>query len=478
MTDINSLDATAQADLVRKGEASPVELVDAAIERIEKLNPRLNAVIHPFFERAREQADSGSLPDGPFRGVPILFKDLFCAVEGDPYNEGMQYLKDVGYKARRTDELARRYLAAGFAYLGRTNTPELGLVPTTEPLAYGPTRNPWDTSRSTGGSSGGSAAAVASGMVPVAHANDGGGSIRIPASCCGLVGLKPSRGRCSQAPLTDPIGSPLVSELCVSRSVRDAAGVLDALHGAAAGDTVMAPPPLRPYVQELQADPGKLRVGILTANPLGTGEIHADCVNAAEATGRLLESLGHHVEVAHPKALASPELVEHFTTLWTANLPAVFASYEAETGRPVTAADVEPLTWALAEIGRATPAPALITALGVGHRYSHDVAAWWASGWDLLLTPTLAEPPVLLGTFDTPDEPLLGFMRAATYVPFTAPFNVTGQPAIQLPLHMNDAGLPIGVQLVAAFGREDVLLRVASQLEQALPWMERRPTLV
>jgi len=475
MTDINALDATAQADLVRTGAASPVELVDAAIDRIEKLDPVLNAVIHPLFDRAREQAASGSLPDGPFHGVPVLFKDLRCAVEGDPYNEGMRYLKEAGYRARRTDELARRYLAAGFAYLGRTNTPELGLVPTTEPHAYGPSHNPWDTSRSTGGSSGGSAAAVASGMVPVAHANDGGGSIRIPASCCGLVGLKTSRGRTSQAPMVDALDSPLVTELCVSRSVRDTAAVLDAVHGGVPGDTVLAPPPRRPYVEEVGADPGSLRIGILTENPLGTGDIHADCVNAAEETGRLLESLGHHVDVDHPATLSSPELVGHFTTLWTANLPAVFDAYEAETGRAVTADDVEPLTWALAEMGRATPAPAVITALRAGYAYTRGVAAWWTSGWDLLLTPTLAMPPVPLGTFDTPDDPLLGFMHAASYVPFTAPFNVTGQPAMQLPLHMNAAGLPIGIQLVAAFGREDLLLRVASQLEQALPWSERRP---
>ena len=476
MSDITSLDATAQADLVRTGGASPLELVDAAVARIEKLNPQLNAVIHPFFDRARDRAAAGELPDGPFRGVPVLFKDLFCATEGDPYHEGMRYLKEAGYRSPRTDELARRYLAAGFAYLGRTNTPELGLVPTTEPDAYGASRNPWDGSLTTGGSSGGSAAAVASGMVPVAHANDGGGSIRIPAACCGLVGLKPSRGRSSLSPTTDPIVNPLVVELCVTRSVRDTAGVLDALHGAAPGDTVVAPPPSRPYVEEVGADPGRLRIGILTENPLGTGEVHADCVAAAEATARLLESLGHHVEIAHPEALSSPELVGHFTTMWCSGLPAVFASYAAQVGRPVTADDVEPLTWELAEMGRTTSAPALVAALGAAYAYTRSVSQWWDE-WDLLLTPTLAEPPVALGTFTTPDDPLLGFMRAASFVPFTAPFNVTGQPAIQLPLHQNDAGLPIGVQLVAAFGREDLLLRVASQLEQALPWESRRPKL-
>ncbi len=311
-------------------------------------------------------------------------------------------------------------------------------------------------------------------MVPVGHANDGGGSIRIPASCCGLVGLKPSRGRNSLAPTTDPIVNPLVVELCVTRSVRDTAGVLDAVHGAVAGDTVVAPAPSRPYTQEIGADPGRLKIGILTQNPLGTGDVDPDCVAAAEATGRLLESLGHHVEATYPAALSSPELVGNFTTMWCTGLPVIFSSYEARIGRPVTADDVEPLTWELADMGRATSASTLVAALGAAHAYSRGVAAWWQE-WDLLLTPTLAEPPVELGTFSTPDEPILGFMRAATFVPFTAPFNVTGQPAIQLPLHQNDAGLPIGVQLVAAYGREDLLLRAASQLEEALPWNDRRP---
>src|SRR3954447_21952648 len=222
------LDATAQAELVRTKQASPLELVDAAIGRIEALNPQLNAVIHERFDKARDAA-RGVLPDGPFRGVPVLFKDLLCAVEGDPYHEGSNLLKRRDFRAKHTDHLAQRYLEAGFVYLGRTNTPEFGLVPTTEPDAYGASRNPWNVERTTGGSSGGSAAAVASGMVPVAHANDGGGSIRIPASCTGLVGLKPSRGRTSMGPDSGHLSSPLTVELAVPHSVRDAAALLDAL---------------------------------------------------------------------------------------------------------------------------------------------------------------------------------------------------------------------------------------------------------
>lgn len=473
-SDLAALDATAQAELVRTGQVAPIELVDAAIERVERLNPQLNAVIHTRFEEVRDEAATDRLPDGPFRGVPFLFKDIFGAVEGDPHHQGMRYLKEAGFRARHTDELARRYLAAGFAYLGRTNVPELGVVPICEPEAYGPSRNPWNPDRTSGGSSGGAAVAVASGMVPVAHANDGGGSTRVPASACGLVGLKPSRGRTSMGPMTDPIVSPLPGELCVSRTVRDTAAVLQAVHGPAPGDSVMAPPPARPYTEEVGADPGRLRVGILTRNLIGTGDVHPDCVEATESAGRLLESLGHHVEEAHPPALEDEGFVDRFTTMWSAGLPAGLAAFEMMVGRPLTADDVEPLTWTLAEIGRAASGPDHVVSVAMTMAFGRTVARWWQE-WDLLLTPTLGEPPVPLGTFIIPEDPFEGFKRAGTFCPFTAPFNISGQPAISLPLHVSAEGLPIGVQLVAAYGREDVLIRVAAQLEQACPWADRRP---
>jgi amidase len=474
MTDSTWLDATAQAELVRRGDVTPLELVDDAIGRVEQLNPKLNAVIHPLFESARERAQ-GTLPDGPFRGVPVLFKDLGCAVEGDPYHEGLGIAKRLGFRATHTDELARRYLEAGFVCIGRTNTPEQGLVPTTEPHAYGPTRNPWNTERTTGGSSGGSAAAVASGVVPLAHANDGGGSIRIPASCCGLVGLKPSRGRVSGAPLGDPLSSMLTVDLCVSRSVRDTAAVLDAVHGPAVGDTVVAAAPRRPYRDEVGADPGRLRVGILLHDPLTGDMSKPECVAATEAAGNLLESLGHTVEQSAPKALDDPEIVGQFTTLWAGGLAAQIAAWEAALDVKITDADVEPLTWALTELGRTISAVDYATAIATLAAKTRAVAQWWADGFDLLLTPTLAEPPVPLGTFDVPDNPILGFMRAAQFTPFTPSFNITGQPAISLPTAMTDDGLPIGVHLVAAFAREDVLIRVAAQIETAAPWADRRP---
>jgi amidase len=476
--DLATLDATAQAELVRTGQVSPLELVDAAINRVEKLNPELNAVITPLFERARKQA-AGPLPDGPFTGVPTLFKDLGCAIEGEPYHEGMRFLKNAGYVSPHTDNLAQQYIDAGFVVVGRTNTPELGLVPTTEPIAYGPTHNPWQRGRTTGGSSGGSAAAVASGMVPLAHANDGGGSIRIPASCCGLVGLKPTRGRTSTGPDLNDISQFLITELCVSRTVRDTAGVLDAVNGPFPGDATQAPPPARPYRDEVGADPGRLKIGLQTGNPIGDTPVHPDCVTAAENAAKLLESLGHSVEVAAPQGFDNEELIMQFGAVWAADCSYLLDDWGRKVGRPVTADDVEILTWALADMGKSVTAPQLVGAVTDAMKANRKAAVWWApegDGFDLLLTPTLGEPPVPHGTFDSaPDNPLGGFFRSAAFVPFTAQFNVSGQPAINLPLHWNDEGLPIGVQLVAAFGREDLLLRVAAQLESAQPWVDRRP---
>src|SRR5947207_3602120 len=297
------LDATAQADLVRRGKASATELVDAAISRIERVNGELNAVIMPLFDKARALAASRELPDGPFRGVPFLVKDIFCHTAGDPYHGGMKLLRRLGWTEKADTHLGQKFRAAGLVFVGRTNVPELGSLPTTEPDAYGPTRNPWDTARSSGGSSGGAAAAVAAGLVPAAHANDGGGSIRIPASECGLVGLKPSRGRVSFGPdLGEPIAG-LAHEGVVTRSVRDTAALLDILAGYEPGDPHTAPPPLRPYAQEVGTDPGKLRIGILVRLPGETAPTHPDCRAAAESAARLLESLGHTVEPSHPAAL-------------------------------------------------------------------------------------------------------------------------------------------------------------------------------
>lgn len=474
--DLSHLDATAQAELVRSGEASPLELVEAAIERVERVNPLLNAVITPLYDGARAQAASEHLPDGPLRGVPFVLKDLSAHSAGDPFHEGMAFLKERDWTEREDTVLAARFRSAGLITIGKTNTPELGILPTTEPAAYGPTRNPWDTSRSTGGSSGGSAAAVAAGLVPIGHANDGGGSIRIPASECGLVGLKPTRARVSSGPEFGDVMGGLTCELVVSRSVRDTALVLDAVHGMAPGDPYAAPDPTRPFLEELGAAPGRLRVGVMTQSPGGVSAVHPDCVAAVEAAGRLLESVGHHVDVSHPKALDDPEYAGHFITNWAAGAAWELDYWVRRTGDEIGPADVEPLTWALAELGRSSTAAEWLWSREWLQANAREIAAWWTEGHDLLLTPTIAEPPPPLGTFDSPpDNPLHGLFRAAEVVPFTPPFNGTGQPAISLPLHWNADGLPIGVQLVARFGREDVLLRVAAQLEAAQPWSDRSP---
>jgi amidase len=466
------LDANAQAELVRRGEASPFELVDSAIQRIEKLNPKLNAVIHERFEKARAEAVSPDLRAGPFRGVPYLLKDLLAQSAGDPFHEGLRGISNLGYVAKIDSEIVVRFRAAGFICLGRTNTPELGLIPTTEPELHGPTRNPWDETRSPGGSSGGAAAAVAAGMVAVAHGNDAGGSIRIPASACGIVGLKPTRGRISLAPEFGELGGGTVHQLGLTRSLRDTAALLDVLGEPAPGDPYFAPPPLRPYLQELGADPGRLRTGFMTAGPGGFVKPHADCIEAVREACDLLAALGHEVSESYPTALDGGGFAHHFGVGFQAFTAQAFDWWQRETGRALGEPDVEPLTWFMYQAGHGLGAADYLRSVEWMHGYSRRVAAWWLDH-DLLVTPVLPEPPQVLGGYG--GDAVAAAVHAVKTVTFTAPFNVTGQPAISLPLHWNADGLPIGVQLVAAYGREDVLLRVASQLEEARPWLERRP---
>jgi len=473
--ELASLDATAQAALVRTGELSPQELVDAAIRRLEASNPRLNAVIHLALARARESAASAALPAGPFRGVPFLMKDIGGLEAGQPNHCGMRFLKDAGWREPADSHLTERFRAAGLVPLGRTNTPELALLPTTEPAAYGATRNPWRPTHSAGGSSGGAAAAVAAGIVPFAHASDGGGSIRGPASMCGLVGLKTTRGRCSFGPGLGERWSGFSVEFAVTRTVRDAAALLDAVAGPAPGDPYFAPPPPRPYLEELAARPAPLRVGVMTRAPRGDA-VHADCLAAVEKTAHLLADLGHVVEEAHPEALDDPASVMTYVTIVSTNTARALDAAAAKVGRPVGQDDVEPLTWGLAERGRGTSAPELLAAVEFVHAFGRRLAAWWRGGFDLLLTPTQGAPPPEIGYISsTPDEPLRAFIRSTPYGTFTLPFNMSGQPAISIPAHWTADGLPVGVQLVAAYGREDVLLRVAAQVEEAASWTARRP---
>lgn len=475
------LDATAQADLVRRGDATPLELVDAAITRIEEIDGELNAVVIRRFDEARAEA-AAPLPDGPFRGVPFLTKDLRCTTTGEPQTDGMRFLKEAGWRARETTHLARRFRDAGFVNLGRTNSPEIGLVPTTEPEAWGATHNPWDVTRSPGGSSGGSAAAVASGMVPCAHASDGGGSIRIPASACGLVGLKPSRGRVSIGPGLGELTGFLSVQFALTRTVRDTAALLDVCAGAEPGDPMVAPPPARPFAELAATPPPRLRIGLMRRAPRDGTAIHPECIAAVEGAAHLLESLGHVVEESHPTALENGDVGAWFGAIWGVNAHSALDAWGKAVGRPVTEDDVEPGTWAMAEIGRSASTLDYLAAVNRSQLWTREVASWWtpqddgAAGFDLLLTPTLAEPPVPLGTFAaTRDEPWKGSLRAGAFTPFTPMINLTGQPAISLPLHQTADGLPVGVQLVAAYGREDLLLSVAAQLETAAPWRDRRP---
>jgi amidase len=473
--EIADLDAIAQAELIRKGEVLPLELVDAAIARIEKVNPQLNAVITPLFDKARAQARS-PLPDAPFRGVPFLLKDIGCASASDPVYYGMRLLRDARFIAPYDTYLAAKFRAAGFICVGKTNTPELGMNATTEPEAFGPTHNPWDLTRSTGGSSGGSAAAVSARMVAVAHANDAGGSIRIPASECGVVGLKPSRGRVSLGPDMGDGMHGLVIEGVVSLSVRDTAGVLDAIAGHMPGDAFAAPPQRRPFIEEVNAEPGRLRIGLMKRTPKSGAALHPDCVAAVEDAGRLLQSLGHDVEESHPAALDESEFPARITEVFACHTAMILDQLGNLLGHKLTREDVELWTWTLASGGFARSAAQYLAAMQWLHLWSGRIAGWWSGGFDLLLSPTIAQPPVALGTLVAPlENPSQGWQRLMDLVQFTPPYNVTGQPAVSLPLSWNSAGLPIGCQLVAAFGREDLLLQVAAQLERARPWKERRP---
>ena len=462
--DLAFLDATAQAELVRNKQLQPLELVEAAIERIERLNPTLNAVITPMYDLARGQA-TGKLPEGPFRGVPFLLKDILASYAGVRMAMGSKLLQN--FVPDHDSELVVRLKRAGLIILGKTNLPEFGILPTTESDLFGACRNPWNIDRTTGGSSGGSAAAVAAGMVPMAHANDGGGSIRIPAACCGVFGLKPTRARNPLGPDFGDVISGLVVEHAVTRSVRDSAALLDATAGPDVGDPYWAPPPERPFLDEVGADPGKLKIAFAT-RAVTDVRVHADCGRAVEAAAGLCADLGHEVEEA---ALSiNAEMAKYaFSVLWSAGTGSTLKLLGS------TKDQVEPLTWALKEMSDNFSASDYIHALQTLQTISRDVARFFLD-YDVLLTPTVAEPPVLLGTFDSaPDNPLQGFERSASFACFTPLCNMTGQPGMSLPLFWNEDNLPVGTHFTGRFGDEATLFRLAAQLEEARPWADRRP---
>lgn len=469
MDDLAVLDGLGQAELVRTGKVSRKELVQSAIERIERLNPELNAVIIERFEKALDEAERVPA-EAPFGGVPLLLKDAVCHSAGDPYHFGMRVLKEMGWVEREDSNLAKRFRAAGFVLLGKTNTPELAGSAVTEPLAYGPTLNPWRRDRSTLGSSGGSAAAVASGMVPIAHGNDMGGSIRMPAAACGLVGLKPSRGRTSLGPDFGDYMAFTTHEHVLTRGVRDSAAVLDAVAGYAPGDPYMAPPRAGTFLAASAAEPPRLRIGLL--------EVPADVVEAAKAAvaaaAKLLERLGHEVVPVNLPVIFEPQRSRILSGVAKAH---DIAYLSRRTGRHIQLDELEPVT--AMNVRRGLEAGAVDYELAVQARtgWARRVVETWRAQADILLLPTLRDNPPKIGEcgpLSGPPEDV--FACGAKYSLFTAAFNHTGEPAVSLPLGWDDEeGLPVGVQLVAGYGQDATLLSLAGQLERAGPWQAPYP---
>ena len=444
---------------MREGVVAAGDLVAAAIARIEDKNPSINAVVTPLFEHALATAPA----PGPFQGVPFLLKDAGACLAGLPLYAGSGLLRSLSSIAPADTVLGGRFRDAGFVIVGKTNLPEFGVQPTTQPLTFGPTRNPCDLSRSAGGSSGGAAAAVAAGMVPVAHASDVGGSIRIPSAWCGVVGLKPSRGRTSTIPLVDPN----MVEHVITRSVRDSAAVLDAVAGATSADTYRLASPERSYRDLAALAPNRLRIGLVTHIDASAIEVDAECVEAAEHTAHLLESLGHDVETAGPTGLFDDEFATHSHVTMTREMKRVLDGLATAVGRPLVPADVEPYTWAMAAEGAAVSDEQYADSQIWERAYTARVSSWWSEGFDLLLTPATATPPLPLESLVPPAAAPLTILPVFQSVwCFAIPFNVTGQPAIAIPAGRSATGLPVGCQLVAALGREDLLFQAARQLEQ------------
>ena len=464
------MDALGQAELVRRGDVKPIELVETVIERIERVNPTLNAVVTPMYDEAREVA-SGSIPDGPFAGVPFLLKDFLAEYGGVRFTEGSAFLKD--FVPDEDSELVKRYKRAGLIFVGKTNTPELAIGATTEPHLFGETHNPWDTSRTPGGSSGGAGASVTAGIVPMAHGNDAGGSIRIPASCCGVFGLKPTRARNPLGPHYGDVFSGLVAEHCLTRTVRDSAALLDATAGPDLGDPYWAPPPERPFLHEVGADPGRLRIAFSSQTPLGT-DVHPDCATALREAADLCAELGHDVSEAAP-AIDGEALWKAFTNVIAVGDGWAIEDWGRRTGRAPTQELFEPFVWSLTRRGHQISAPDYLLILQDLQRISRDIARFFVD-YDVWLTPTLGTPPVPLGELSfSGGDPFELRRRTAEFSPFTYISNVTGQPAMSMPLHWNSDGLPIGTHFVGRFGDEATLFRLAGQLEAARPWASRRP---
>ena len=491
-TDYGACDALGLADLVRRREVSPEELLDQAVARIARVNPQINAVVTPLYDEARRAIAAG-LPDGPFRGVPFLLKDLDADCAGTPMASGSRFL--AGTRSDHDSTLVARYRRAGLVFSGKTNTPEFGLTPYTEPELFGPTRNPWDPDRTAGGSSGGSAAAVAAGIVPAAHGNDGGGSIRIPASCCGLFGLKPTRGRTPVGPDVSQVWGGMAVGHAITRSVRDSAALLDATAGPEAGATYGLPVPARPFLDEVGTPPGRLRIALTRRTHLVGIAPHADCVAAAEDAARLARTLGHEVE-EQDLELDPEELARDFFLVVGVEIAAALARIAREAGRRPRRSEIQTSTRITAAIGRQRNALQLTETQQRLDAVARRVARFFER-FDLLLSPTLGLPPPAIGALHPhgleafAHEMLLGLhlgillrlpgvvdaavRRVFAFIPYTPLANVTGAPAMSVPLYWNAGGLPVGAMFTARFGDEATLFRLAAQLEAARPWRDRRP---
>ncbi|PCC69728.1 amidase [Nannocystis exedens] len=491
IAEYEDLDGLALAALVRAGEVSPLELVEEAIRRCETDGVALGAVVAPMYERARELA-RGPLPEGPFRGVPTLLKDLVSGAEGAPLQSGSRFLR--GHVSSADSEIVRRYRAAGLVPVAKSATSEFGIVPTVETLAHGPCKNPWDPTRSAGGSSGGSGAAVAARIVPLASGSDGGGSIRIPASCCGLFGLKPTRGRTPLGPERAEGWQGFAVLHALTRSVRDSAALLDATCSPEHGAPYHPPPPARPYLAEVSTPPSRLRIAV-TSKPMLGGQVHPDCAAALTSAAALLQDLGHHVDEAAP-GVDGPAFSRAFFAVLCGEVAADIDEAARLTGRRPRASEFEFVTWTLGQIGRALGAADFVAAKRQLQHAALKVGPFFAD-YDVLVTPTLAQPPAPLGTLGPQGlsaslMKLLGRARAGgllrrlmaydpsadqvyAYLPWTPVFNVTGQPAMSVPLHWSPSGLPIGVHFVGRWGDEATLFRLAGELERARPWAGRRP---
>jgi amidase len=485
-------DGLGLAELIRTRQVTPAEVCSEAIERIERLNPRVNAVVTPMYDRARSSLEM--LPPGAFRGVPFLLKDLLSICAGVPLTFGCKALKN--FVPDHDSELVRRYRQAGLVILGKTNTPEFGLVAYTEPELFGPTRNPWDLLRTPGGSSGGSAAAVAAGMVPMAGAGDGGGSIRIPAAYCGLFGLKPSRGRIPTGPDFGELWQGAVVEHVITRTVRDSAAVLDAIEGADVGAPFVVAPPERSYLEETRREPPRLRIAYCTRSPIGNA-IHPENEKAVLQTALMLQKLGHDVEEACPR-LDGMQLARTYLIMLYAEVAADLQDLEAILGRHARPQDVETATWTLGMLGRCEPAASLAGARRLWGRAARTMGGFHET-YDVYLTPTTARPPAFIGELK-PKRYEIGALKAVSRLglgrllrrsgvidrialqnmartPFTQLANFTGQPAMSVPLHWTREGLPCGVHFMARSGDEATLFRLAAQLEKERPWFQRRPAL-